>query len=505
MRLRKKSNHKKAPTPVNQHQLGSLLGMINYYSKFISNYSTITHPLNELLKDGVEWKWSTEQQKSFNQLKDKLSSAPVLTHYNEKLALKLDTDASQYGIGAVISHILPSGEERPIAYASRTLSKSEPNYAQIEKEALSIIFGVMKFQQYLYGRKFLLVTDHKPLTTLLGPKSGIPTLAAARLQRWALLLAAYQYDIEYRSTTKHANADCLSRLPIHSDKANEEVDEVRLINLLQIESLPMNADQVRKATQTDPVLSRVLQYMMTGWPDKQITPEITLYFNKRHEITVEDGCLLWGIRVIIPSQLRERVLYELHNGHPGIVRMNSLARLHVWWPNLDRDIATIVRKCDNCQKSRNKPQLAPLHPWDWPRMLWQGVGKMFLIVVDSHPKWFEVEIMPSITSEGTVAKLRDMFSRYGIQQQLVSDNGSQFTSEEFCKFMKANGIKHTLVAPYHPRSNGQAERFVQTFKQFFKAEDSDSIMQSLARFLFSYRTTPNSTTGQTPAELFLNR
>ena len=113
--------------------------------------------------------------------------------------------------------------------------------------------------------------------------------------------------------------------------------------------------------------------------------------------------------------------------------------------------------------------------------------------------------MPSLTSEATIAKLRDVFCRYGIPQELVSDNGSQFTSEECCKFMKANGIKHTLVAPYHPRSNGQAERFVQTFKQFFKAEDSDSIMQSLARFLFSYRTTPNSTTGQTPAELFLNR
>ena len=94
------------------------------------------------------------------------------------------------------------------------------------------------------------------------------------------------------------------------------------------------------------------------------------FFSKRHEITVEDGCLLWGIRVIIPSQPRERVLYELHTGHPGIVRMKSLARLHVWWPNLDRDIATIVRKCDNCQKSRNKPQPAPLHPWDWPKMPW---------------------------------------------------------------------------------------------------------------------------------------
>ena len=238
--------------------------MINYYSKFISSYSTITHPLNELLKDGVEWKWCETQQKAFKQLKDKLSNAPVLTHFSDTLPLKLDTDASQYGIGAVISHVLPSGEERPVAYASRTLTKSERNYAQIEKEALSIVFGVEKFHQYLCGRKFLLVTDHKPLTTLLGPKSGIPTLAAARLQRWALLLAAYQYDIEYRSTEKHGNADCLSRLPIRSEGSSEGVDEAKLINTLQIESLSMNVDQVRKATRKDPILSRVLQFVLPG-------------------------------------------------------------------------------------------------------------------------------------------------------------------------------------------------------------------------------------------------
>ena len=187
---------------------------------------------------------------SFNELKDKLSSAPVLIHFSNDLPIKLDTDASQYGVGAVISHVLPSGEERPIAYASRTLTKSERNYAQIEKEALSIIFGIKKFHQYLYGRKFLLVTVHKPLTTLLGPKSGIPALAAARMQRWALLLAVYRYHIEYRSTEKHANADCLSRLP-QVDKPHDEVDEVILINSQQIESLPLNVDQVCKATRTD--------------------------------------------------------------------------------------------------------------------------------------------------------------------------------------------------------------------------------------------------------------
>ena len=129
------------------------------------------------------------------------------------------------------------------------------------------------------------------------------------------------------------------------------------------------------------------------------------------------------------------------------------------------------------------------------------MGKMFLLVIDSNSKWLEVELMPSTTSEATIEKLREMFARYGNPEQLVSDNGPQFTSHEFAEFMKRNGIKHILVAPYHPRSNGQAERFVQTFKQFFKAEGSGSIKQKLARFLFSYRTTPNSTTGQTPAEL----
>ena len=143
---------------------------------------------------------------------------------------------------------------------------------------------------------------------------------------------------------------------------------------------------------------------------------------------------------IIPKQLQERVLHELHTGHPGIVRMKSLARLHVWWPNLDRDITTIVQQCNDCQKSRNKPQPAPLHPWDWPKMPWQGIhidfagpfmGKMFLIVVDSNSKWIEVEVMSSITSEATIEKLRDTFARHGIPEQLVGDNGSQFTLHGF--------------------------------------------------------------------------
>ena len=149
-------------------------------------------------------------------MKQQLSSEPVLAHYNSSLPLRLACDASPYGVGVVISHIMPNGEEKPIAYGSRTLSKAERNYAQVEKEALAIIFGIKKFHQYIYGRKFLLVTDHKPLTSILSPKASLPALATARLQRWAITLSAYHYEIQFRPTTQHANADSLSRLPLEN-------------------------------------------------------------------------------------------------------------------------------------------------------------------------------------------------------------------------------------------------------------------------------------------------
>ena len=289
------------------------------------------------------------------------------------------------------------------------------------------------------------------------------------------MLSGYQYDIEYRSTTKHANADCLSRLPVAIQATQPETDEVKLINKFQIEYLPLSVDQIRKATRADPILSRVLEFTMSGWPEQPTTEEIKPYFLKRNDITAEEGCLLWGIRVIIPRCFHEQVLTELHAGHPGVVRMKSLARLHVWWPHVDESVAHVVRNCSNCQSTRNRPT-ALLYSWAWPSAPWQRLhidfagpfmGKMFLLVIDSNSKWLEVELIPSTTSEATTEKLREMFARYGIPEQLVSDNGPQFTSHEFAEFMKRNGIKHILVAPYHPRSNGQAERFVQTFKQFF--------------------------------------
>ena len=156
--------------------------LLQYYGKFVPNLSTLVGPLNSLLQKNQPWKWTKECEKAFEDAKEALSSSSVLVHYNPNLPLCLATDASSYGVGAVIiSHVFANGDEHPIAYASRSLTASEKNYSQLEKEALSIVFGIKKFHQYLYGRLFTLYTDHKPLTTILGPNQGVPPIAAARL------------------------------------------------------------------------------------------------------------------------------------------------------------------------------------------------------------------------------------------------------------------------------------------------------------------------------------
>ena len=189
-----------APAPENEPQLRSFLGLVNYYSKFIPNSAATLHPLNDLLKDDVKWKWNQECEETFQKIKKKLVSSQVLAHYDPNLPIKMAADASEYGIGAVISHVYRDGSERPVAFTSRTLTASERNYAQLEKESLALVYGVQHFHQYLYGRTFTLVTDHKPLTSILNPKKGIPSLAAARLQRWAIILSAYRYEIEFKPT-----------------------------------------------------------------------------------------------------------------------------------------------------------------------------------------------------------------------------------------------------------------------------------------------------------------
>ena len=187
-----------APPPKNVAQLKAFLGLVNYYAKFLKNMASILAPLYKLLHKNVKWTWGKEQQSGFEQIKEQLKSDAVLVHYDPTKMLILSCDASPYGLGAVLAHRLQDESERPIAFASRTVSPTEKRYAQLDKEGLAIIFGLKKFHQYLLGQHFIVYSDHKPLTHIFNPSRATPVIASGRIQRWALTIGMCDYEIQYK-------------------------------------------------------------------------------------------------------------------------------------------------------------------------------------------------------------------------------------------------------------------------------------------------------------------
>lgn len=280
-----------------------------------------------------------------------------------------------------------------------------------------------------------------------------------------------------------------------------------------LHSLPVTSRQIKIWTDRDPTMSRVRTLVLKGWQDT-FAADLKPYQLRKNELSVHDGCLLWGQRVIVPPAGHAKIKEELQAGHPGASRMKSLTRNFVWWPGMDEDIEETVKKCDQCQRTRHLPAVVPLQPWEWPQQPWVRLhldyagpflGKMFLILVDAHSKWMEVCQVTSATSSITIEHLRKVFSTHGLPEMLVTDNGSVFTSSEFKDFTKKNGIRHVTSAPYHPASNRLAERAVQTFKEHIRRTTEGSLETRISRLLFTYRNTSHTTTGISPAELLLGR
>lgn len=503
-----------APTPTNVSELKAFLGLLNYYGKFVPNLATVLEPLNLLLRKDTTWKWTNKQESAFQEVKDLLQTAPVLAHYDPSSPLVLACDASPYGVGAVLSTVI-DGQEHPVGFVSRSLTKAEKGYSQLDKEALAIVFGTTKFHKYLYGRSFTLFTDHKPLLRLFGTKKSLPQMVSARLQRWALLMSAYEYEIKFKSGSENLNADALSRLPLPDMDFRKTAAVPEFISLLEtMDEIFLTSNDIKIWTQRDPVLARVLKYVLSGWPGEVVEKELLPYLQRRDELSTLEGCLLWGNRVVVPPPAREKILEELHVGHPGRSRMKSYARGIAWWPGMDTDIERKVDQCTVCQMNRKMPAAAPLHPWPYPRKPWSRIhidyagpteGKMFLVIIDSYSKWMDVYPVSSATGSQTVEKLRMCFATHGIPETIVSDNGSHFVNEVFSEFTRKNKITHIRISPYHPSSNGLAERAVQVFKKGLKMFQKGDIVTRLARFLISYRKTPQTSTGYSPAELLMHR
>ncbi|XP_036340714.1 uncharacterized protein K02A2.6-like [Rhagoletis pomonella] len=417
--------------PTTKDEVKSFLGIVNYYGRFIRNLSTVMYPLNRLLRKDIPFHFDTDCKKSFSTIKQVIESDTVLTHYDPQLPIVLAVDASPIGVGAVLSHVYKDGTEKPIQFASQTLNQTQQRYSQVDREAYAIIFGVRKFNQYLFGRKFILVTDNKAIAQIFSPHKGLPTLSATRMQHYAIYLGSFEYEIRVNKSSENANADALSRLPCAN--VNENIDEVDVIETQVIENLPVTVTELSGETKKADEVKRLIECLQYG---RDCEPSFRFGI-AQSEFSLQRGCLLRGMRVFLPKGLRKRVLAELHTGHFGITKMKILARAYCWWNQLDKDIEDLVSNCTTCQSNRPDPTAVPVHCWLPPNKVFERVhadyagpfmGKYLFVLVDALSKWPEVHIVNNMTAETTVRLCEEIFSRFGLPRVFVSDYGTQFTS-----------------------------------------------------------------------------
>uniref|UniRef100_A0A8R1IES0 RNA-directed DNA polymerase n=1 Tax=Caenorhabditis japonica TaxID=281687 RepID=A0A8R1IES0_CAEJA len=313
----------------------------------------------------------------------------------------------------------------------------------------------------------------------------------------------------YSQIEKEENATCIVIAQVE-----EDVEEVLYA---AVRKLPIRVKDIQEETWKSNTLKEVINCVSrNSWPKK---PEGKLkqFFDIRSVLSVVQNCLMFKERVVIPEALQKATLRQLHEGHPGIVRMKQLARSFVYWPRMDSDIEKLVAACTTCQIHGKTTRKVPLEPWTTPDRVWQRIhidyagpdnGQYYLVVVDAKSKWAEVAIVKSISSVSTVRKLKSIFSTHGYPETLVSDNGTQFVSREFASMCEEYGIEHIRSPAFHPQSNGQAERFVDTLKRGLKKLKGEGSVDTeiMSKFLLYYRSTPsNALGGLTPAEVHLGR
>ncbi|XP_059049470.1 uncharacterized protein K02A2.6-like [Achroia grisella] len=478
-------------SPKNRKELERFLGVVNYISKFVPNFAIENAPLRNLLKKDVEFDWNESHEESFNRIKSLLVKKPVLQFFNEKLPILLSVDSSKYGLGAVLLQ-----NNLPVAYASKALNECQNNYAQIEKELLAILFGCEKFNQFIYGRKITIETDHSPLVSLV--KKPLNT-ASPRIQRMLIKLQKYQFDLVYKRGRELYLADTLSRS--FNEKCNSEIDleteeiEAKIDILLCVVNISdRQLGNIRELTAQDNELKTVKGFIKNGWPchRAQVPDIVKSYWNVRNELIIKSGIILKNTCLVIPHKLRHEMLSRIHYPHLGITKSLLRAQEVMYWP-----VITIKKE--------------PLVSHSVPDSPWQKVavdifelgGNSYLLAVDYYSKYPELCYLESTTSTSVIINLKRIFSRNGIPETLISDGGPQFSSTQFKEFSIKWEFDHIFSSPEHAQSNGMVERTIQSVKRLLCKSLHENKDPFLA--MLEFRNTPIAHNIPSPAENLFNR
>ena len=495
------------PSPTDVPGVQRLMGMVKYLAKFLPKLSDVSEPIRRLTHNDVEWNWSQSCEDALSEIKTLLTTNPVLEYFDPKLEVHGQGDASEFGLGFVMLQ-----NDKPITYSSRALTSAETRYAQIEKELLAQVFGLERNHYYLYGRKTILWTDHKPLVAISQkPLSTAPK----RLQR--LLLRLHQYDVEirYKPGREMFLADTLSRafLPDSSRSAIE--DEIESIHFADNElALPTeHVAEIKAATAHDPSLQAVKQYIERGWPDNkgQVSPDAQPYFHIHHDLSIHNELIFKGDRCVIPAACRQVIRAKLHQAHMGIEATLRRARECVYWPGLNNDMKDFLSKCDICNSFQAQQSKEPLILHDIPDAPWQKIGVDFLTVdgvdymctVDYYSDYFELDKMHTHNASATIKVLKKHFATHGIPIIVQTDRGPPFTSQEMSDFAAAYEFEQSFSSPEFPQSNGKVESTVKIAKRLLKK--TKRAQGDFALTLMNWRNTPTEGLQSSPAQRLFGR
>ena len=541
--------------PFNKKQAAAFMGKASYYKRFIQHFASIVSPLNEFTKDN-KLKWTEEMTETVLHLQKRLTSEPILILPRMNEPFQIESDASGYGVGAVLA------QERnnnwlPVAYFSQRLNKSERNYSTSEKELYAIVLATEYFRQFVYGVHFKIITDHKPLQYLLTVKEP-----ASRLLRWMNRLNNYSYEIEYRKGIKNGNADGLSRLPTEIDE-NENNDDIQpilinivenqgyedeepiIINVLIAENENLDARQLIDDNicwlynlKVKAVQENVHHIIIK--PSEFQNKEQRSYYAQWNKIFIIKGTLYraWKIETngsnqlvfqfIVPQQKRREIVETAHDktlsGHCGVEKTQFRIRQRYYWPSWEKEVRDYVLSCETCQctKALNSTPRTPLQiitsnfPFDIIQADIAGEfveskngNKWFLIIIDHFTKWADIHAMPDAKTDTVANCIVKTILKFGIPNQIITDQGPNFQAEMLQHVYDLLDVYKTRTTPYHPEADGGSEIAIKAIKNMIKCyienENQRDWDEKLPFFVFAHNSATHATTGFTPFELLMGR
>ena len=527
------------PTPLSTKEVQQFLGFSSYYRRFVQNYATIAKPLHRLTERPNKFVWTTECQTAFDELRSRLVSPPILAHPDFSRPFILDTDASDIGIGSVLSQLGEDGQEKVVAYGSRLLTKAERQYCTTRKELLAVVTFTKQYRPYLIGQQFTLRTDHNSLSWLQTFREP-----QGQLARWLEQLQEFNFTIVHRRGRKHNNADALSRLPCRQCGRNSHLGQEELvINTTAIQSPLVPAELLRNAQLEDPSLGPLLRGKQHGCkpciedlgPTSRETRRLLQIWD---QLQVNDGvlCRLYlpvhteGPRAqqLVPKALQNEVLCQLHEGigggHLGIDKTLSRLKERFYWPGHHMDVTNWCRSCKTCASRKDPPRRprAPLknmkagYPLQiiatdiiGPFPTSAEGNKYILVASDYFTRWVEAYAIPNLEATTVAQKLtKEFFLRFGPPEQLHADQGRNFESSVIAEICNTLGIVKTRTTPYHPQSDGLVERLNRTIINMLAlaTEDQPYTWESkLPSLCMAYNCSVQSTTGYTPFYLMFGR